>query len=286
MTKEEAMRVQHQLIALGYPLPRYGADGEITEQGETWKALEDFASDHLPIDLGADGLSPGKELDAVVDALLVMKPPPRAVNDVQVVDLTGEHARKHVKGLRAWKDINAIVLHQTAFRYLRRNEWYDLRAHIGIASTEPEIYVVNPLNALMWHANGFNAFSVGIEISGSYPGLSGRANTHWKPPSGYDARRHGPHEFSEVQAQATRAAIRYVCDEVARHQGEIRHIFAHRQSSKDRIGDPGQDVWQQCGVWAKNELGLDDGGSGYKIGKGYALPDEWTGEERGVKYYA
>jgi len=281
-----AGQIQRHLLDLGYHLPRYGADGVISAHGETWQALADFASDHVPVDLGADGLSTGREYDLIVSALLVMPVTrqPVRVGAVDVIDITDTHKHQHVHGIRSWDKVDAIVLHQTAYLMDSEAEWRTLRAHIGVPQGADSFYLVNPLNGLMWHANGFNGYSVGIEVSGLFPGLVDDPRTVWRPSTGYDPRRHGPHRLSEQQRDATRAAIRFVVDEVARHGGKITHCFAHRQASKDRIADPGEEIWRQCGEWARDELGLSAGDPGFKIGGGYPLPEAW-GFEGGVKNY-
>ena len=55
----------------------------------------------------------------------------------------------------------------------------------------------------------------------------------------------------------------------------LKRIVAHRQSSEQRENDPGPDIWYHVGQWAINNLGLTDGGPGYKIDKGNAIPDLW-----------
>ena len=90
--------------------------------------------------------------------------------------------------------------------------------------------------------------------------------------------------IQELADAAARAElIRYYVDLVAKHGGKIEFIHAHRQSSKSRVSDPGSRIWQACGVWAINELGLSAGPPGWSAG-GYALPDAWTGEPNGVRY--
>jgi len=282
-----AKLIQQKLETLGYPLPKYGADGFITESGETWKAIEDFAFDH-GFDLGKDGeagLQPGSEFGLAIDMIDSCPLPKVSMDGITAVNLTNNHPQRYSKGVRQWKDIDAIVLHQTAYLFDSREQWYTLRAHVGISDALAEFYIVNPLNCLMWHANGFNRRSIGIEVSGSFPGLSGDNRTHWKPQSGYSMHRHGPHVFTPLQAAATKAAIKFIMEEAERHGGRIKFCFAHRQASKDRIGDPGEDVWREVGTWAVKEMALNDGGRGYKIGSGYALPDSWTGEARGIGYF-
>lgn len=272
----EAKRVQQALIAVGHPLPKYGADGQMGTEG--WTALEDYAR-ASGFDLG-----PNDELDSddpvpqlverlytAHDALIKAKPP--AFPDVQYADLT-ERTGHHRHGYRPWSQIDAIVLHQTGCAMpLSPGGWVLLRAHVGIpAANEQHIYLTNPLTSLMYHANAFNRRSVGIEISGNLRGIEGDNRTYWKPGK-------GPQIASESQIKATRKAIAWICSEASRGGGKITHILSHRQASKDRIGDPGSLVWQEVGMWAMDELGLSDGGPDYKVGSGYRIPKEWCDRE-------
>jgi peptidoglycan hydrolase-like protein with peptidoglycan-binding domain len=55
----------------------------------------------------------------------------------------------------------------------------------------------------------------------------------------------------------------------------LTHILAHRQSSGQRENDPGPDIWYHVGQWAVDNLGLKDGGPGFKVGTGNPIPDLW-----------
>jgi hypothetical protein len=273
----EVKRAQHALIALGHPLPKYGPDGDLGREG--WGALEDYARES-GFDLGPnEELDSDDPVDALVagliekhEALLVAAPP--AFPDVSYSDLTG-FTGKHRRGQRPWKQVDAIVLHQTGCKMPSSpGGWHLLRAHVGIPETSERqsIYLVNPLATKMWHANGFNRRSIGIEISGNMRGIEGDNRTWWQPGK-------GPHPVTDAQVKAARKAIAWICSEAGRGGGKITHIFAHRQASKDRIADPGSRVWQEVGMWAMDELGLSDGGPDYKTGSGYRIPKEWCNRE-------
>ncbi|MFN7999717.1 MAG: hypothetical protein U0X75_01730 [Acidobacteriota bacterium] len=55
----------------------------------------------------------------------------------------------------------------------------------------------------------------------------------------------------------------------------MTHVLAHRQSSGQRENDPGPDIWYHVGQWAIDNLGLKDGGPGFKVGTGNPIPDLW-----------
>src|SRR4029079_913327 len=55
----------------------------------------------------------------------------------------------------------------------------------------------------------------------------------------------------------------------------LKTILAHRQSSGTRDNDPGPDIWFHVGQWAVDNLGLKDGGPGFKVGSGNPILDDW-----------
>lgn len=300
---EAVKRLQNALGTLGYPLPKFGADGSLGN--ETMRALEAAALD-LETDVDEDGLHTQAEITATVESVLA--------KFAKLNDQTGEvqlrclyeHTMRHRRGPRDWKSIDAIVLHQTACRMAAPpNRWAGVPAHVGIPSSaaSPVVLLLSPLNQLLWHANSFNKRSVGIEVSGNHPGIMNTEGeryasdheksvfagllkrdqwlverTYWKPGR-------GPDRLDGNMVKAGRAAIVHIIETVEEHGGHIKYVFAHRQSSKDRVADPGQEIWTELGLWAMEEHGLSDGGDKFVSGKGYPLPDVWTGEKRGVTYF-
>lgn len=177
------------------------------------------------------------------------------------------YEHKGNKGPRDWKDITGIVLHQTACRLgCNPPRWGKLGAHIGIPS-DGNILLVNPLTTEMFHGNGFNSSTVGIEVDGNFCGVEGKTSTLWKKGG-------GPHTLTEEQIAGVREAIRWVMAEVAANGGAITHIFAHRQSCGDRENDPGSNIWRETGLWAQKELGLVNNPM-YKRWTGLPIPIEW-----------
>jgi hypothetical protein len=269
------------------------------------RALEAAALD-LGTDVDEEGLHTQVEITATVESVLA--------KFAKLNDQTGEVQLKclyectmrHRRGPRDWKSIDAIVLHQTACRMgLPARCWAGVPAHIGIPSSAaiPTVLLLSPLNQLLWHANSFNKRSIGIEVSGNHSGILNvdgerydgdnekfvcagllkrdqwlAERTYWKPGR-------GPDRLDNNMVNAGRAAITHIIETVEEHGGHIKYVFAHRQSSKDRVADPGQEIWTELGLWAMEEHGLSDGGDKFVSGKGYPLPDVWTGEKRGVTYF-
>lgn len=273
-------------------LPKWGADGSLGN--ESWTAVEVIADQEL------DEEQPIP--DAIVKAILAVSTgkskQTRLPAGIKFHDITTRHDGVHRKGARPWGQVTSIVLHQTGCMLPNRpGGWTTLRAHIGILrTTQPTIVLCNPLNSYMWHANSFNRHSIGIEINGNFCGIEGDEKTWWKKGGGESIKeaieyktkaKEGekrpthrtivrPWSVTDSQIVATRECIRWIMAEVSRHGGNITHIFAHRQASKNRIADPGSKVWRECGVWAQDNLGLSDGGPGFKQGSGYVIPAVWT----------
>ena len=57
----------------------------------------------------------------------------------------------------------------------------------------------------------------------------------------------------------------------------ISFVFVHRQGeAEDLRGNyPRPDIWYNIGEWAVGELGMNDGGKGYKEWNGSPIPDSW-----------
>ena len=192
-------------------------------------------------------------------------------------DERSKHAtpRPELVKARSYGTVTAIVLHQTACTLGEKPErWYGVPVHFGVTKSGKILYL-NDMTLNVPHGNGFNGRSVGIEIDGAYAGIEGDLSTFWRPAGS----KCQPDVISEQQLGAARVAVRFIVDEVARHGGKIQYIFAHRQSSKDRISDPGSRIWQEVGLWAQRELGLSDGGEGFQQG-GYPIPEAWDPTRR------
>lgn len=192
----------------------------------------------------------------------------------ELVDVRGHRYRDRIKGWRSWKAIDTIVLHQTGVWMNDTPQRFKrLRAHIGVLREHATpIVLVHDLRAYLWHANRLNRRSIGIEVNGLFLGRDSEELL----------RTRGIHD---PQMDATRTAIAWVMDEVASHGGRIRRLVPHRVSNRKRRGDPGAFIWQTCGVWAQNELGLSDMGAGYVKG-GLPIPHQWCPKKayEGINY--
>jgi len=188
---------------------------------------------------------------------------PGAAADCKIIDLTAQSDRSLRKGKRDPKSVYALVLHQMACCFRRRNPLHSYlrtKSHFAILP-EGQILQLHPVSALLWASHGFNSKSVAVEFAGNFPNIKGR---WWK------GETYGRDRATPAQLEAGRCLIRHLM----RTMG-LRVVLAHRQSSNMRENDPGPDVWYHVGQWAVDTLGLSDGGAGFKIGNGKPILDAW-----------
>ncbi len=288
---EDTRSLQSALEYLGYSLPKYGIDGYLGTELEN--AVDEFCDDHGqdPREIWSldDGAPNAMDLsgDFAAGVCQMAEDVEGVMQRYSVADERGSSVAANVRGSRAYPDIDTVVLHQcgvwmsdTPKRFRR------LRAHMGVlrdghclfnAATEtetrgPTIVLVHDLNAYLWHANGLNKQSVGIEVNGHYLGTTRHV--------GRPGRESGPPGH---QLESTRESVRFVCDMVKAHGGQIRNILPHRVASMTRRSDPGEVIWGAVGLWAQTELGLSDGGPGFEAG-GRPIPEEWDPRYAGEEY--
>lgn len=280
---EQVKEIQKTLIAAGYSLPKYGADGQLGD--ETWIALQSYAKDHK---LTWTPTVP----QGVIDALTVQR--------VDVFNLTSMQANppadpskyKIVNGkvaVRAPATVTGIVLHQTAVWYsVSQAQINDAGGDKHLALHKRSLNVAchliafdgkgagldcghavwpNPLEWYVYHANTANDLSLGIECEGDYPGLVSA----------------GCVMPSDRLIRAARDAVRFAVEQ-GRAQGmKIQYIWAHRQSNASRRADPGEALWKEVVVnYAVPVLGLKTE-TARVWGDGRPVPLEW--DPNGVGKY-
>lgn len=227
-----------------------------------------------------------KQVGKDIDFTSVSSPSPKVTwHDLTLLPRTKE--RGEAQGTRDWKKVTGITLHQTAVQFGDRpKRLLNVPVH-GATLPGGDIVLLHDPTDYMWHAGRLNRTDVGIEVSCRATGLEEQAKTLWLPKK--DKHLKGEERLAlespatDKQIESTKKLVRYYVDLVSKNGGKIKYIHAHRQSSKSRRSDPGERVWREVGEWAKQELGLSDGGPGWTKG-GIPLPDEWTGESNGIKY--
>lgn len=288
--------MQESLIEHGFDLPRYGADGGYGN--ETQAVLNAFEKARgLPL------TSKGSEVaGATLDAMGWDAPedgdapdaPDPTITDVKLYDLRGEPweerlARKFkLSGgrpvVRDPSQVTGITIHQTAAPYGVAD--YQIQAEGGdrqlalakrslrvachvMAYREGFITWVNELAHYVYHGNGFNAFELGIEIDGRFPGLKGGKTWNGKPAT----------EVTDTLVLAARAGIELLVIEGRKAGMPIEYIHAHRQSSATRRDDPGEELWQRVVLdFAVPVLGLVTEPARTlkgRNGDGRPVPKEW-----------
>ena len=186
-----------------------------------------------------------------------------AVQHASIIDLTAQADRSVRKGQRSMSKVQALVLHQMACCHQRRNpltDYLGLKAHFAILP-DGRILQMHPVDQVVWASNGFNARSVAVEFAGNFPNTKG---VWWQ------GAKFGRDQVTPEQIAAGRRLVRHLVATMG-----LRTVLAHRQSSATRENDPGPDIWHGVGQWAVDTLGLSDGGPGFKIGDGNAIPELW-----------
>ena len=78
--------------------------------------------------------------------------------------------------------------------------------------------------------------------------------------------------LSAQQIDGRRDLVKYLNETYS-----ISFVFVDRQGeAEDLRGNcPRPDIWYNIGEWAVGELGMNDGGKGYKEWNGSPIPDSW-----------
>lgn len=184
---------------------------------------------------------------------------------------------------RPWLEVTGVTLHQTACNMGERIERYDtIGAHFAVLRSGRVLRMCDE-DRIVYHAQGWNNRCVGIEVDGLYAGREDDPRTvhdealasTWDDPS--TPTREKPMQVTDAAMRSTRMLVRWIAWRVAQHNGTLRVLCAHRQSSESRPNDPGEAIWRAVALPLHLELGLSDGGPGFKIGDGRAIPREWDG---------
>lgn len=222
------------------------------------------------------------DADAPPKVIEPLKPPlPRQTTfEERLRDRRSVASPKHDYGKRDWSKVTGICLHQTAC-VLGENppRWDTVGCHAGV-TRNGQVILLHDFDRLIVHGNGWNTQTVGIEIDGTYEGIEGDIKTFWKDP---ENPKQKPQRPTAEAIEATKQLIRFICAEVERHGGKVKALVAHRQASVNRRSDPGSAIWKQIALPMSEELGLNDGGEGFKLGNGYAIPTAWD-PKRKAKY--
>jgi hypothetical protein len=180
--------------------------------------------------------------------------------------------RRGITVQREPRAITGIVIHQTAVRYGVSDAQLDAAggdrtlalarrglevACHAIAFRDGFFAAVHKLTSYVHHGNAFNAFTLGLEIDGRYPGLRDDPSTTPKREDLETVWGGEPDGVTSTIVDCARAALRWLVEEGRRSGMPLTNIYAHRQSSTKRRSDPGQELWERVVLeYAVPELGL------------------------------
>lgn len=268
----KVQRLQLALLAHGYRLPRFGADGDFG--GETVRAMLELAKDAHVIWPQADDV-PEVMLDELGIGEIDDDPKPCSTSafdseGVKVYDLRDQQEDPHPKGktdrrgrqvMRAPEAIVGICLHQMGVPFGPPRNWEEAFASYdeALASRALDIachaaafrpgFLVIPADPLAYisHGNALNSRSFGLEVDGLFPGLIGRKTGSGKKPT----------EVTDELVHAARIGCKLLLH-LGRELGcPIQYIWGHRQGDSWRRADPGEELWRKVVVeYAVPVLGL------------------------------
>lgn len=265
---------QQNLIELGYPLPRYGADG--------WYGNE--TDDAAAVFAQASGLKKAHGISsyALVKLAGLATRAGRALATMppSVIDYRRRHGGEKRLRRRPWNQVTGITLHQTATCYLPAEGFtqgqfdraVERVAGIGVNAVALRCGTGVLSNGAEWvmpqAQRVFNESDVGIEVDGWFAGTPDDPDTardeedwsFWKPESRPDRKPMGE---APLQTAVTLELIDYFVDLVKSRGGQIKYLHAHRQTSNTRRSDPGEVIWRTIAIPAMEKHGLTPGFDGW-----------------------
>jgi len=176
-------------------------------------------------------------------------PPPYKVRDGKKINIAQTARGKVV--VRRPSDITGIGIHQTACVFgpagaskadQRHRRALNVPCH-ALAFRDGTFVTAFPLEWYVYHGNELNAFSLGLEIEGHYPGLPDDPRT----PAREDIKttwKGKATPFDDLTVETSREALRYLVEEGRSRGMPIEWIWAHRQTNGSKPSDPGWEIWK------------------------------------------
>lgn len=227
--------------------------------------------------------------------------------DLRVLDLQHLAPKRQKRSRLKWKIgptvmrdpsvVTGITLHQAAVQWGARPSHYrkaekiakeleipnderlaialrvvdDVPAH-ATAMQSGDVVLRSRLEAFLHHANALNEQSLCLEIEGLYDGVE-VVGAHPAP--------------TDLTIYTARRAVVELYERGCEIGMPLQYVWAHRQSSGTRAGDPGSVFWQEVALWAEKELGLKTQPMktwlSKRSGRGRPIAEVWGGPE-GVPY--
>jgi hypothetical protein len=200
---------------------------------------------------------------------------------------TGPKGKVNIAQVRAGKvvvrnpaTIKGIGIHQTACVFgpmadpeKRYRRALNVPSH-ALSFRDGVFATAFPLEWYMYHGNELNAFTLGLEIEGHYPGRPDDPST----PSREDIQSTWggkPTPFDDLAIETARAALKYLVETGRNRNMPIEYVWAHRQSNGQKPSDPGYEIWKHVVLeYGCTQLGLKtEPGRAWRDGK--AIPGAW-----------
>jgi hypothetical protein len=151
-------------------------------------------------------------------------------------------------------------IEKTAERLALHQRFWKVPYHyLGLLNGD--ILFNNDITRYTFHGSGGNSRLVGISAEGNFPGLEKN-------------RKKKHNDWDEHTIETNRAAIRLGTLKSREEGAPIEFLYAHRQYSKGRIGDPGEGWWKEVGIPMCEKLHLERLPH-EKYGSGYEICREW-----------
>lgn len=185
---------------------------------------------------------------------------------ITMIDMRSKAPPEQIDYIRGLEKTTAVVLHQTGFFGWKDSNplWPKIKAHFVVRQDGRVQINYDPEVRMTTGSNAANSFAVTIEHEGNFPNANGNA---FKP------EKFGVSHLKDHPAQVE--ASRKLVAALKAISPNMTAVFAHRQWSDNRENCPGPEIWRAVGEWAKQHLGLTDGGPGWKWDPGEPIPDTW-----------
>ena len=176
--------------------------------------------------------------------------------------------------------VTGVTVHQTACvfgpaadpakKHLRA---MGIPAH-AVAFRDGFYVITAPLTWYLYHGNGLNGPTLGLEIEGMYPGLPDDTTT---PRREDEQTTWGgkPTPLDDLTISCARAALSFLVTEGRKAGMPIEFVYAHRQSNGQKPSDPGFGIWQDVVLdYAVATLGLKTQAQ-WACSDGKPIPKQW-----------
>lgn len=158
-----------------------------------------------------------------------------------------------------WTD-GTMSLDEVITRMALHERFWKVPYHY-VALLNGDVLYNNPITRYTYHGNGGNGPLVGVSLEGDFPGLE-------------DNRKRRHNGYDDHTILTGRAALRLAVNQSRDRGAPIELLYAHRQYSGGRLGDPGEGWWREIGIPMSKELGLERRVA-FKHHTGNPIPIEW-----------